>query len=243
MEQSSTQRLWVQFIRTVGIACGALLPSACVASGRPLPEIAAEINATHNGDGSVLVAGDLLEIRFTRTPEWNHEARVLADGTASFVYVDAVPVAGLTLAAVDRLLTERYGALLRDPELTLFVKVPAARTVVVIGEVRQPGPVPLGDEPLSLLEAIGKAGGPLKHTAHLDSTLLVRWLPDRQETVAWKIDAGLEHWGVGTPLFLQAHDLVFVPNRGIDRVNIFVDQYIRQMLPFPGFSPTYFAAP
>jgi hypothetical protein len=36
-------------------------------------------------------------------------------------------------------------------------------------------------------------------------------------------------------VFLQARDVVFVPNTAIDDVNIWVDQYIRKMIPIPGF--------
>ena len=55
--------------------------------------------------------------------------------------------------------------------------------------------------------------------------------------ISWLIDARIEHWGVAPPVYLQPNDLVFVPNTNIDDANIFVDKYIRQMLPFPYLVP------
>jgi hypothetical protein len=39
-------------------------------------------------------------------------------------------------------------------------------------------------------------------------------------------------------ILLQANDLIFVPNTPIDDVNIWIDQYIRLMIPFPYLIPT-----
>jgi protein involved in polysaccharide export with SLBB domain len=157
---------------------------------------------------------------------------------ASFLLVDEVPVVGLSLAELDTKLTERFATVVRQPDLTILVKTLTPRKLVVMGEVKRSGEVLVEDGRITFESALGRAGGPLKETAHLESTLLVRWIPSEQRQVVWKIDANRELWGNPTALFLQPNDVVFVPNTGIDRVDIWVDKYIRQLLPFPGFSPT-----
>ena len=51
------------------------------------------------------------------------------------------------------------------------------------------------------------------------------------------IDAREENWGGAEPLFLQAYDVVWIPNTPIDEVGIWIDNYIRRMIPFPYIVP------
>ena len=110
--------------------------------------------------------------------------------------------------------------------------------VYVIGEVVSPGAVPMDSRELHFIEAISKAGGPLKKTALLQDVVLVRHVRNEQRMM-WHIDARIEYWGSQVPIVLQRDDIVFVPNTAIDDVNIWVDQYIRLMIPFPYIFPRF----
>ena len=85
--------------------------------------------------------------------------------------------------------------------------------------------------------AIGKAGSFSTNTAWLSNTLLVRWDPATQTQRHWVIDARPEHWVGREPLLLQSFDVIYIPNTKIDRVGIWVDNFIRRLLPFPFFFP------
>lgn len=220
------------------VMCLALL----VSSGCAYPtlrEIAAEINATLAPPPTFLLPNDQVSVAFPRKPEWNQTVTVRGDGRATFLFLEERVVAGMTMAKLHEELSAEYtkkGVL--DPvELTINLVNVAVRSAVVMGEVRTPGVVDIEGGHLSLLEAIGRAGGHIKDTADLSEALLVRWMPGEGKVRTWYFDASLEYWGSGTPILLQSHDMVFIPNTTIDEINIWVDKYIRQMIPIPGFTP------
>ncbi len=207
--------------------------------GQPLPQIAEEVNATRSG-GDQLVAmapGDRLQVRFDQRSEWNHEVTVRADGQASFQSIGEVQAAGLSIPQLREKLTVLYSQIFQNPVVTVNVMTPAERSVVVTGEVQSPGPIALGTGRLTLVEALARAGGHKTDSARLDNTLLVRWLPQEGRQIAWRIDAGTEHWGNLDPILLQPHDVIFVPNTPVVKVNIWIDRYIRQMIPIPTLIP------
>jgi polysaccharide export outer membrane protein len=193
--------------------------------------------------------GDTLDIRFPFKIEWNHSVRVTTDGRASFMLLGDVEVAGLSVADLNAKLVALYQ---KEKEAVTAVTVnlvPGAAAVLgggsagspsvfVFGEVKTPGAQALEGRQLTLLESLGRAGGHLKATANLSHVLLVRRLADGQRTVAWLIDAEPVFWPIAPPVFLQANDVVFIPNTVIDDIDIFVDQYIRQLIPFPYLVPT-----
>lgn len=224
----------------------ALCTMGCSATGYAIEDLAAEINATLDTGPMRVAAGDHLSLRFPFAVELNHETRVKTDGTASFLIVDDVAVEGLTLAEVKAKLRGLYQKAEQDKDLTVDI-VPASTTesgsaaaVYVIGEVRTPGAVPLARRRLTLLEAIGEAGGLLKESANPSNVTLVRRVAGSNQMRAWRLDAHLSHWGNVPPIYLQPTDIVVVPNTAIDELNILVDKYIRQMIPLPYLiPPTY----
>lgn len=215
----------------------ALLAASCssMPAGKPIAKIAPEINATLTAASELVLApGDVLDVRFTKLPDWNHTTQVRPDGKATFLALDDVHVAGLTLPQLDEKLTAAYD-FLQQPELTVIVTELAARNVVVTGEVGNPGALRIESGRLTLVEAIGRAGGHNLSSANLSHTLLVRWLPEEQRQVSWSIDARPPNWGSAESILLQPYDVVYVPNTPITRVNIWVDQYVRRLIPLPLF--------
>ena len=198
-----------------------------------MTEVATEINATLHTGPFVIGAGDVLEIRFNNRTEWNQSVRVRPDGRSTFPLLEEMVAGGNTLAQLQEKLTREYAKILQQPDISLNVSAVAARHVVVMGEVRDPGEIAIEGSRMSLVEAIGRAGGPIKETALLTNVLLVRWAPEHNRQMAWRIDARVDYWGAPVPLLLQPYDVVFVPNTPIDNVDIWIDQYIRRLLPFP----------
>lgn len=221
----------------------------CSATGYPIAELAAEINATRSVAPVRVAVGDVIRLTFPFRPEWNHEARVRPDGMAAFLLLDDVAVAGLTLEELDRSLSELY--LARDRKEPVTVDLPTAggaaspvtgtandgRAILVIGEVENPGPILGNGRILTLTDAIASAGGHKKATANLSNTMLIRRLVATGEMKSWRLDANIQGWGKQPPIFLQDRDIVYVPNTAIDDVDIWVDQYLRQLMPFPFLIP------
>jgi len=204
------------------------------AGGPPLTEIAAEVNSTLRPRDVVLAPGDQIAVHFPNAPTWNQELRIASDGSASFMGIGSLQVAGMSIKTLRDSLVESYSYILDNPDLSVDVKEVAARSVYVMGEVQDPGAIELGpDARLTFVQALAHAGGPRKATAYLEHTLLVRWNPSTGKQLSWKIDATEEFWTGPVPLYLQPYDVIFVPNSPVDEVAIWIDNYIRRMIPFP----------
>jgi protein involved in polysaccharide export with SLBB domain len=215
--------------------------SACEsAGGPPLSKIGPEINSTLEPDAIVLGVGDKVEVRFPYAPTWNQEVEITSDGSASFMGIGRLIVAGMPPGRLKEVLKESYSHVFENHELDVVVKTRGARKVYVMGDVKRPGEFELDpDRRLTLLDALARAGGPIKETAYLAHTLLVRWNASTGKQMNWTIDAREQHWTGSEPVYLQPYDLVFIPNTPVDVVAIWVDNYIRRMIPVPYLIPTY----
>ena len=227
---------------------GGLILCGCSSTGYSMTSLAKEINATLSSSAREVKIGDIITVTFPFHQEWNHVAQVMEDGNASFPLVGEVSVRGMSMQRLNQALIKAYGRARsgQNVELTASItattdgEVDANNSLFVIGEVQTPGPVRINGKRITLVEAISAAGGHLKLTANLGNTILVRRLRGSDEMRSWRLDADVYEWGEHPPIYLQERDVVFVPNTAIDDVNIFVDQWIRQMLPVPIFpiSPT-----
>lgn len=82
-----------------------------------------------------------------------------SEGRIQFPYAGDVKVEGLTESQARDLLVERLVSYIKKPEVTLRIVNYRSKRVYVDGEVKQPGIVQIDDIPLSLPEAISRAGG------------------------------------------------------------------------------------
>jgi polysaccharide biosynthesis/export protein len=214
----------------LGILPGCSLTSA----GKPMGQLAPEINATLTQSELILAPGDVLSVVFPRLNGWDQAAiTIQADGKASFLSLGIVHTSGLTIPMLSDKLRTEYGKFLAQPDLTVRVIQPAPRTVVLMGEVIEGGSFALPAGRLSLLEAFGLAQGAIRDTAKLNHTMLVRWIPEENRVQSWKIDASVDEWGAEESILLQAHDVIFVPAKPVVHVNDWIDRYIRRNLPVP----------
>ncbi|WP_232076762.1 polysaccharide biosynthesis/export family protein [Variovorax sp. PBL-H6] len=113
-------------------------------------------------------AGSLTTDAITGSPVSNGY-NVAPDGTIQFPYVGSFKVAGLTETEVrDRLIT-RLAKYFSEPKVTARIQSYRAGRVYVDGEVRAPGLQAINDIPMTLPEAIHRAGG---FTAEADRSSL-----------------------------------------------------------------------
>ena len=210
------------------VAAGCSLPG-----GPPLQEAAAEINATLSSRSLVVAPGDELRVRFRLESQYDQEVTVGPDGSADFLDVGSIVVSGLESPAVVERLQNAYATLAPNAEISLQV-AEAVRTITVSGEVLAPGEIVVGpDQRLTLVEAIGQAGGFRKQSAWISNLMLVRWDPKSQKQLWWRLDARPKHWQSEDPIYLQAFDVIYVPNTNIDYADIIVENFIRRLLPIP----------
>lgn len=184
----------------------------------------------------ILQRGDTLEIKVFNVAELDTMVTIRPDGKISVMLLDDIEAAGLTTAQLDEILTGSYAAFYKDPRVTINVKTFANLKVYVGGEVFQPGLLALvGD--MTALRAIMQAGGP-KNTGRMDQIVLLRD-SGTGKPVSMKVNLkGIIEKGA-QDIALVPFDVVFVPKTNIAKVDNFVDQYIKQVLPISmsaGFS-------
>jgi polysaccharide biosynthesis/export protein len=80
-------------------------------------------------------------------------------GMVQFAYVGMLHVAGLTEAEARELLARRLGEYVRNPQVTLRIQAYRSKRIYLDGEVHTPGLQILNDVPMTLPEAINRAGG------------------------------------------------------------------------------------
>ena len=85
---------------------------------------------------------------------------VAQDGTIFFPYLGRVQVADLSAQGAQQLITTLLSRVFEDPQVDVRVLEYRGRQVRVVGAVELPGPVAIQDRPLTLIDAIYRAGGP-----------------------------------------------------------------------------------
>ena len=98
---------------------------------------------------------------------------VSPDGLIQFPLLGTFEIAGLTENAAREEITRRLSKFLRNPQVTLRVQAYRAGRVYVDGEVRTPGLQAINDIPMTLPEAISRAGG-LTATADRATVVVTR---------------------------------------------------------------------
>lgn len=108
-----------------------------------------------------LTANDLLDFRVFQEPELDAVIRLSGDGTASFPLVGNVLIGGKTIGEAVEILRARYkDGYLVSPQVSLTVRTYSKQRFTVLGQVQKPGAYEMqGTEAVSLLQAIGLAGG------------------------------------------------------------------------------------
>ncbi len=87
--------------------------------------------------------------------------RVAEDGKIKIPVVGTVQVAGLDLNQIERKIIQQLGNQVQEPEVIVEFDSPRTHSVMVSGDVKQPGRVSMLEDVRSVVDAINKAGGPL----------------------------------------------------------------------------------
>lgn len=140
---------------------------------------------------------------------------VSASGEISFPYIGRTKIAGLTEIEASDMMAKKLAPYIRDPQVTIRIASFRSRRAFVEGEVRTPGMQIFTDVPMTLPQAISRAGG---ITAAGDRTMVTLTRND----VTTRIDMPLlEALGVNAnKILLQSDDLVSVRNREENKVYV-----------------------
>lgn len=118
-------------------------------------------------------AGSNITITTTGETEVGNGYNVSSEGLIQFPFVGIINVAGLTENEIRLLLIRRLSPFLHEPQLTVRIQAYRNGRVYVDGEVRNPGLIAINDIPMTLPEAINRAGG-MTADADRSSVVLTR---------------------------------------------------------------------
>jgi len=103
---------------------------------------------------------DLLKITVLDEPELTNDYRVDSDGYITFPYIGRVQAGGLNPGDLqDRIRNLLSPSYLKNPQVRVDIDQYKSQSVLVSGEVRQPGKIPMTGA-MTVLEALAAAGSP-----------------------------------------------------------------------------------
>jgi protein involved in polysaccharide export with SLBB domain len=200
----------------------------------PLDQAGAQ-NLLYPGQEYRIQAGDQLDIKFYYNPELNELVTVRPDGRISLQLVHEIMAAGLTPAELTGVLKEKYAVEVKQPEITVIVRLFGGQQIYVGGEVNRPGAFNLIGS-MTVLQSISLAEG-LKDTARTKEMVIVRRGVDNKPLIMTiNLKKVIDGTDMSQDIILKPFDIVFVPKSSVAEVNVWIDQYIRRNIPFqPGF--------
>lgn len=163
------------------------LTGGLVTSAAPDPVAATVVGATAAPQGFVV----------------DHEGRI------QFPLIGPLAVAGLTEDGARALLSTRLAKYIAHPNVTLRVQAYRSKRVYIDGEVKSPGLQAINDIPMTLVEALNRAGG-LLPTADQSRLVLERgrerWFINLRDLVQRNINPGLVMLAPGDVVRVHSRD-------------------------------------
>jgi len=217
--------------------CGPLLKNAT-----PMSEVQQDDQLRANGL-YLIARGDEVDIVHLVDTDYNAVVSVKPDGNISVPGIPMeVPAAGRTTKDVVTDLADLYRkyAFIKQPNFSIIVRNFASQQVFIGGEVQHPGYLELPSGDRSVFQLLMAAGGMLP-TARTNEIIIVRKsVSGKQMTFSVNTDKIVSGEDPSQNVTIHPLDTIFVPRSDIVNADIWVDQYIRQMLPVPGSaSATY----
>ncbi len=136
-------------------------------------------------------------------------------GAIQFPYAGKIKVTGLTEEQARDMLTKKLAHYIRDPKVTLRVQSYRSKRVYIDGEVKNPGLQAIDDIPMTLMEALNRAGGMLP-TADQSRITLSRQGKSYQINLPQLVQKGVNPAGI----MLASGDVLRVTSR--DESKVFV---------------------
>ena len=210
-------------LKTLIAALFLLVTTVCL-SVAPQAQEASAPPTLKNAEGDArytLNPGDVVEVQYRYTPEYNQTVTIQPDGYVSLEIVGDVKIGGLTLAQVRTTIIKKASVRLNDPEVTLLLKEFQKPYFVVAGEVAQPGKFEMREN-ITALQAIILAGG-FKDSAKSSQIILFRKInSEMAEVKVINLKKIKRTTDLEKDLALQAGDMLVVPQNTITKIERYV---------------------
>jgi len=173
------------------------------------------------GERYRVVDGDVLDLQFEFTPDFNQKVTVQPDGYVALKEIGDLHVEGETVPEIKHQLQEAYLKILANPVITVDLTEFEKPYFLALGQVARPGKYDLrGNTTVS--SAVAMAGGFTSEAKH-SQVLLFRRVDDKWSSVT-KIDLKhmLKSHNLSEDSYLQPGDMVYIPQNAISKVKAFI---------------------
>ncbi|PYS72989.1 MAG: Soluble ligand binding domain-containing protein [Acidobacteria bacterium] len=185
-------------------------------------------------DRYTLNAGDVLDIQYRYTPEFNQTVTIQPDGYISLEIGGDLKVSGKNLTQVRTLILSKAKERLASPELNVILKEFQKPYVVVAGEVAQPGKIEVRER-MTAIQAVLMAGG-FKDSAKSSQIIVFRKLnADTAEVKTLNFKTLKKTADLENDLTLQPGDMILVPRNRLSKI----ERYVRLATVASIFNPLF----
>jgi polysaccharide export outer membrane protein len=165
--------------------------------------------------------GDVLEVAYRYTPEFNQTVTVHPDGHVVLQIAGDLKIAGLTLPEARSLILTKASERLKDPEMTLLLKEFQKPYYVVSGEVNKPGRFEM-DEQITALQAVLLAGG-FNDQAKTSKVVVFRKInKDFAKVTVLDLKGIRKTSDLENDMSLETGDIVFIPRNRFSKFEKFI---------------------
>jgi polysaccharide export outer membrane protein len=178
-------------------------PPASVPS-LPSPAAAAPISSDYR-----LAPGDKLRVEVYKDIQLSQSLQIRPDGKITLPLIGDLTATSLTPLQLRDQITNSLKEYITNPVVTVIVVEASPATVFVMGEVAQPGAVPVRGK-MTVLQALAMAGG-FKEFADVKGIRVLRQSRDgsKVDTIYFNYNEAIK--GRSAPMLLIPGDMVIVP--------------------------------